>query len=113
LTFIGYFGIESYKLLDQETDAVYSGQNMCFDEGPSNLTVELQCVKWSKDEDLLLPRMIEESVLAKEDDEISAAVNVADRLGVDIVTRDGNDRAGVQSEVEVFIQKDIAVRIKE
>ena len=95
LTFIRYFGIGSYKLLNWETDAVYSDQNMCFDEGPANLIVGLQCVKWSKNENSLLPRMMKESVLAKKGDETSVVVNVADRLGVDIVTRDGNNRAGV------------------
>ena len=41
LIFIRYFGTESYKLLDQKTSIVYSGQNMDFDERPTNLIVEL------------------------------------------------------------------------
>ena len=51
-------------------------------------------------------------MLAVEGDETSVAVDMADRLDVDIITRDGNDGADVQSEIEVLVQKNIAVRIK-
>jgi len=42
LMLIGYFGVESYKLLDQETGSVYSRRNVCFEEGTVNLTKEPQ-----------------------------------------------------------------------
>jgi len=31
----------SYKLLDQETESMYSGQNICFEEGTANLVAGL------------------------------------------------------------------------
>jgi len=40
LMLIGYFRAESYKLLDQEMGSVYSGRNVCFEEGTANLTKE-------------------------------------------------------------------------
>ena len=45
-------------------------------------------------------------------DKTSIVVDVVDRLGINIVTEDGNDEAGIEFEVEVEIQEDITVRIK-
>ena len=71
-----------------------------------------QCVEWSENKDPQLPKMIEEQVLAREGDETSVVVDVADRLGIDIVTGDSNNGTDVQSEVGVLVQEDIAVRIE-
>lgn len=46
------------------------------------------------------------------DDKTSIVVDVVDRLGINIVIKDGNDEAGIEFEVEVEIQEDITVRIK-
>jgi len=45
LTLIGYFGAGSYKLLDQETDSMYSERNVCFEEVTANLTKRPQWVE--------------------------------------------------------------------
>ena len=47
------------------------------------------------------------------DDKTSIVVDVVDRLGINIVTGDSNDEAGIEFEVEVEVQEDIAVKIKE
>ena len=69
-------------------------------------------MEWSENKDPQLPKMIEEQVLAREGDETSVVVDVADRLGIDIVTGDSNNGTDVQSEVGVLVQEDIAVRIE-
>ena len=46
------------------------------------------------------------------DDKTSIVVDVVDRLGINIVIKDGNDEAGIEFEVEIEIQEDITVRIK-
>jgi len=90
-------------LLDWEINTVYSGQNVYFDERPTNLMVGPQCVEWSENKDPQLPKMIEEQVLAREGDETSVIIDVVDRLGIDIVTGDSNNGADVQSEVGVLV----------
>jgi len=45
LVFIRHFGVRNYKLLDQETESMYSGQNIHFEKGTANLIVELQYVE--------------------------------------------------------------------
>lgn len=46
------------------------------------------------------------------DDKTSIVVDVVDRLGINIVTKDDNDEADIEFEVEIEIQEDITVRIK-
>ena len=45
-------------------------------------------------------------------DKTSIVVDVVDRLGINIVTKDDNDEADIEFEVEIEIQEDITVRIK-
>jgi len=62
LTLIGYFGAGSYKLLDQETESMYSGRNVHFEEGTANLTKGPQQIEWGGDDNPLPPKVLKDCV---------------------------------------------------